>query len=89
MGCRQLIRKFTLIGINGVEPRFLEKLRFDPYFCIRPASSTRGRFPPPPGWGPEKASVHYGHLPAAEYLRELLTGNLQAPACNCKAKRGQ
>jgi hypothetical protein len=38
--------------------------------------------PPPPGWGPEKTGVHYCHLPAAEYLRELLTGNLQAPACN-------
>lgn len=38
-------------------------------------------FPEPPGWGPEKTGVNYCHLPAAEYLRELLTGNLQAPAC--------
>jgi hypothetical protein len=38
--------------------------------------------PAPPGWGPEKTGVHYCHLPAAEYLRELLTGNLQAPACD-------
>jgi len=37
--------------------------------------------PAPPGWGPEKTGVHYCHLPAAEYLRELFTGNLQAPAC--------
>jgi hypothetical protein len=39
-------------------------------------------FPPaPPGIGPAKVGVHYCHLPAAEYLRELLTGNLQAPPC--------
>ena len=39
------------------------------------------QFPEPPFWGPEFTGVRYCHLPAAEYLRELLLGNLDAPAC--------
>lgn len=37
--------------------------------------------PPPPGWGPEFTGVLYCHLPAAEYIRELIVGTLQAPSC--------
>lgn len=38
--------------------------------------------PVAPVWfGPEKTGVYYCHLPAAEYIRELLTGELTAMPC--------